>query len=92
MNDKGLLISAEEPGRKRHKCPNVPCGSPLWTGEIDRFEPARFIHKKLRGYFSDPAPVNPIRKANARLTFVTYALSRYSPNKRDSDEKHERRW
>jgi hypothetical protein len=53
MNDKGLLISAEELCRKRHKCPNVPCGSPLWTmtGEIDRFEPARFIHKKLRGYF-----------------------------------------
>jgi hypothetical protein len=53
MNEKGLLIAPEELTKKRHTCPNDACRSPLWTmtGELNRFEPARFIHKKLRGYF-----------------------------------------
>jgi hypothetical protein len=53
MDEKGLLIAPEELAKKRYKCSNENCGEPLWTmtGEINRFEPARFIHKKLRGFF-----------------------------------------
>jgi hypothetical protein len=52
-NDKGLLITPEELTKKRQKCTNELCGQPLWTmtAEINRFEPARFIHKKLKGFF-----------------------------------------
>ena len=41
MDDKGLLISADELGKKRQKCSNEKCGEPLWTmtREINRFGP-----------------------------------------------------
>jgi hypothetical protein len=46
----GLLLSHEQLAKRRQSC---PCGEQLWqyTGEIRRWAPATFIHKKLKGFF-----------------------------------------
>jgi hypothetical protein len=46
----GKLVTLAELNRHRTKCEK--CGEPLWQNirKPDRFEPARFIHKKLRPF------------------------------------------
>ena len=60
---KGVLISPEQLSRRKQTCLGTvvdpltgeeqTCGSALWqyTREIDRWEPARYIQKRLRGVF-----------------------------------------
>jgi hypothetical protein len=47
----GKLVTVEELNRRRTKCDK--CAEPLWQyiRKPDRFEPAKFIQKKLRGFF-----------------------------------------
>jgi SNF2 family DNA or RNA helicase len=49
--DGGLLLTHAQLAKRRQKC---PCGEQLWqyTGEIRRWAPATFIHKKLKGFFT----------------------------------------
>lgn len=53
VDPNGILVPEAELHKKRMVCSNDTCKSPLWTmtGEIKRYEPARLIHKKLRGFF-----------------------------------------
>lgn len=47
----GLIVTREMLSKKRQTCD--ACRSPLWQmiRKPDRFEPARFVHKKLKGFF-----------------------------------------
>jgi len=59
----GELLSEEALGKRQFSCSAmvsngevgklVTCGSALWTmtHELKRFEPAKYIHKQLRGFF-----------------------------------------
>jgi hypothetical protein len=61
--EMGENLAVEDLQRRRMTC-HLPvrdpltdklsvCGEPLWqmTGELRRYEPAHFIHKKMKGYF-----------------------------------------
>ncbi|MBY0513155.1 MAG: DEAD/DEAH box helicase family protein, partial [Gemmataceae bacterium] len=49
--DEGTPYTREDLAKKKRAC--GACGSPLWQfiRKPDRFEPAKFIHKKLRRFF-----------------------------------------
>jgi Type III restriction enzyme, res subunit len=56
--EANVLLKVEDLARRRLKCHYKPegkpvCGEPLWqyTSELKRFEPARFIHKRLPNFF-----------------------------------------
>jgi hypothetical protein len=60
--DNDELLGAEDLSKRRMVCKAVlleggvrgdGCGAPLWqcTDEIKRYEPAKLIHKRLRGFF-----------------------------------------
>lgn len=50
-DEEGLLLPLEVLERKPHYCRR--CKGPLWTytGELRRWAPATFLHKKLKGFF-----------------------------------------
>ena len=53
----GTTMTEADLGKRQQRCPNEKCGEMLWTfigrqqGGIHRWEPARYIHKRLKGYF-----------------------------------------
>jgi hypothetical protein len=51
VDDAGIYLDASEFAKRQKKC--IACEEPLWTltGEIHRFEPAKYIHKKMRRFF-----------------------------------------
>jgi hypothetical protein len=56
--EANVLLKPEDLARRRLKCHykeegKPACGEALWqyTSELKRFEPARFIHKRLPGFF-----------------------------------------
>jgi hypothetical protein len=56
--EANVLLKPEDLARRRLKCHYKPegkpvCGEALWqyTSELKRFEPARFLHKRLPGFF-----------------------------------------
>ena len=63
VDDRGTAIQWADLAKNRSTCewllspegglPLKGCGAPLWqhTGELWRWEPAKYIHKKLRGFF-----------------------------------------
>jgi Intein splicing domain len=56
--EANVLLKPEDLAKRRLKCHYKPegkpvCGEALWqyTSELKRFEPAKFIHKRLPGFF-----------------------------------------
>jgi hypothetical protein len=49
--EAGSFLSLADLSKRHWNC--LGCGEPLWTytHELDRFEPAKFIHKKMQGFF-----------------------------------------
>src|SRR5262249_19073601 len=49
----GIYVDAAEFAKQQTKCQKEPCREPLWqlTGELRRYEPAKYIHKQMRRFF-----------------------------------------
>jgi superfamily II DNA or RNA helicase len=61
-NKDGIGMDMDDLGKRQQTCPGdllngIQCGEQLWSyygpqrGGFDRFEPAKYIHKRMRGYF-----------------------------------------
>jgi SNF2 family DNA or RNA helicase len=53
VDKAGIFLDASEFAKRQMKCQKEACREPLWqlTSELRRYEPARYIHKKLRRFF-----------------------------------------
>src|SRR5207244_831514 len=58
VDQDGLNLAEKDLAKKRLNCQNPQgkhkvCGEPLWqySGELRRWEPAKYIHKRLKGFF-----------------------------------------
>src|SRR6516225_1607113 len=53
VDKAGIFLDASEFAKRQMKCQKETCREPLWqlTGELRRYEPARYIHKQMRRFF-----------------------------------------
>jgi hypothetical protein len=53
VDKAGIYLDASELAKRQMKCQKETCREPLWqlTGELRRYEPAKFIHKQMRRFF-----------------------------------------
>jgi hypothetical protein len=53
VDKAGIYLDATEFAKRQMKCQKEDCREPLWqlTSELRRFEPAKYIHKKLGRFF-----------------------------------------
>jgi hypothetical protein len=54
VDKAGIFLDASEFAKRQMKCQKEGCREPLWqlTGELRRYEPARYIHKQMRRFFN----------------------------------------
>jgi SNF2 family DNA or RNA helicase len=53
VDKAGIYLDASEFAKRQMKCQKESCHEPLWqlTGELRRYEPAKFIHKQMKRFF-----------------------------------------
>jgi SNF2 family DNA or RNA helicase len=53
VDKAGIYLDAAELAKRQMKCQKETCREPLWqlTGELRRYEPAKYIHKQMRRFF-----------------------------------------
>ena len=53
VDKAGIFLDASEFSKRQMKCQKEICREPMWqlTGELRRYEPAKYIHKQMRRFF-----------------------------------------